>query len=147
MATKLLVIKGDLDCYRQKLQEVYQWRHNVFRRERDVANIHPLNAADIELLGRSPDHGGLQLEYGMSPYFFGFAICPTKYFQRPHHDGVCKVSVDACGPRCQPSVRHGAGCSAMGISLLASASVAHTAFAHRARADGPYWSFHRLRAW
>jgi len=63
--------------YWEKLQEVYEWRHNVFSRERDVAKIHPLTAAEIESLGRTPEHGGLELGYRMSPYFFGFADLPA----------------------------------------------------------------------
>ena len=62
--------------YKDKLQEVYQWRHHVFSRERDVAKIHPLSAAEIEKLGRTPEHGGLELDYRLSPYYFGFAELP-----------------------------------------------------------------------
>jgi len=62
--------------YKDKLLEVYQWRHHVFSRERDVAKIHPLSAAEIERLGRTPEHGGLELDYRLSPYHFGFAELP-----------------------------------------------------------------------
>jgi hypothetical protein len=62
--------------YKDKLQEVYQWRHKVFSRERDVAKIHPLSAAEIQKLGKTPDHGGLELDYRLSPYYFGFAELP-----------------------------------------------------------------------
>ncbi len=62
--------------YKEKLLEVYQWRHHVFSRERDVAKIHPLSAAEIEKLGRTPEHGGLELDYRLSPYAFGFAQLP-----------------------------------------------------------------------
>ena len=63
--------------YKDKLLEVYQWRHHVFSRERDVAKIHPLNAAEIQALGRTPESGGLELDYRLGPYLFGFADLPT----------------------------------------------------------------------
>jgi len=62
--------------YKEKLLEVYQWRHHVFSRERDVAKIHPLSAAEIERLGLTPEHGGLELDYRLTPYAFGFAQLP-----------------------------------------------------------------------
>jgi hypothetical protein len=62
--------------YKDKLLEVYQWRHRVFSRERDVAKIHPLNAAEIQTLGRTPERGGLELDYRLSPYQFGFTDLP-----------------------------------------------------------------------
>jgi len=63
--------------YKDKLQEVYQWRHKVFSRERDVAKIHPLSAAEIKELANTPDHGGIELDYRLSPYAFGFAELPA----------------------------------------------------------------------
>lgn len=62
--------------YKEKLLEVYQWRHHVFSRERDVAKIHPLSAAEIERLGRTPEDGGLELDYRLTPYAFGFTQLP-----------------------------------------------------------------------
>ena len=62
--------------YKDKLLEVYQWRHKVFSRERDVAKIHPLNADEIVRLGHTPEHNGLELDYRLSPYYFGFAELP-----------------------------------------------------------------------
>jgi hypothetical protein len=62
--------------YKEKLLEVYQWRHKVFSRERDVAKIHPLSAAEIEELTQTPEHGGIELDYRLSPYVFGFAELP-----------------------------------------------------------------------
>lgn len=62
--------------YREKLQEVYQWRHKVFSRERDVAKIHPLTAAEIRQLGATPENGGIELDHRMTPYAFGFAELP-----------------------------------------------------------------------
>jgi hypothetical protein len=62
--------------YKEKLHEVYQWRHKVFSRERDVAKVHPLSAAEFEKLGSAPEHGGLELDYRMAPYNFGFAELP-----------------------------------------------------------------------
>ncbi len=62
--------------YKDKLSEVYQWRHKVFSRERDVAKIHPLSAEEIDALTQTPDHGGIELDYRLSPYAFGFAELP-----------------------------------------------------------------------
>ncbi len=63
--------------YKEKLLEVYQWRHRVFSRERDVAKIHPLTASEIRGLGETPEHGGLELDYRITPYAFGFADLPA----------------------------------------------------------------------
>ena len=63
--------------YREKLLEVYQWRHKVFSRTRDVANIHPLTAAEIQQLTQTPEQGGLQLDYRIVPYTFGFTELPA----------------------------------------------------------------------
>jgi hypothetical protein len=63
--------------YKDKLLEVYQWRHKVFSRERDVAKIHPLSAAEIKELSLTPERGGIQLSYRLSPYAFGFAELPA----------------------------------------------------------------------
>jgi hypothetical protein len=62
--------------YKEKLLEVYQWRHRVFSRERDVSKIHPLTAAEIKSLGETPENGGIELAYRMTPYAFGFAELP-----------------------------------------------------------------------
>lgn len=67
--------------HQEKLLEVYQWRHNVFSRERDVAKIHPLTASEISVLGQTPEKGGLALAHRMVPYAFGFAVLPP--VQRP----------------------------------------------------------------
>ena len=63
--------------YKEKLSEVYQWRHKVFSRSRDVARIHPRSASEIEALAHTPEQGGLQLDYRLSPYYFGFADLPA----------------------------------------------------------------------
>ena len=62
--------------YREKLNEVYQWRHGVFSRSRDVAKTKPLSAADIQALGKTPEQGGIQLDYRIVPYPFGFVDLP-----------------------------------------------------------------------
>lgn len=71
--------------YQEKLLEVYQWRHKVFSRERDVAKIHPLSSTEIEKLGQTPEHGGLEIDYRMTPYDFRFAELPAilPSFTRP----------------------------------------------------------------
>ncbi len=63
--------------YKEKLLEVYQWRHRVFSRERDVAKIHPLTASEISGLGETPENGGIELDYRLTPYAFGFAELPS----------------------------------------------------------------------
>jgi hypothetical protein len=63
--------------YKDKLSEVYQWRHKVFSRERDVAKIHPLSASEIKELALTPELGGIQLSYRLSPYAFGFSELPV----------------------------------------------------------------------
>ena len=58
--------------YREKLDEVYQWRHGVFSRSRDGALAIPLDAADYERLGATPGEGGLLLDFRLTPLLFGF---------------------------------------------------------------------------
>jgi hypothetical protein len=60
--------------YPEKLHEVYQWRHGVFSTSRDTAKVHPLSAADLEQLGRTPDHGGLELNIRLVPQSFTAAV-------------------------------------------------------------------------
>jgi hypothetical protein len=45
--------------YRQKLDEVYQWRHGVFSRTHDVAKIVPLSESDLQQLSEEPNKGGI----------------------------------------------------------------------------------------
>jgi len=45
--------------YRDKLNEVFQWRNGVFNERRDAARIQPLSARDIKRLGAVPAEGGL----------------------------------------------------------------------------------------
>jgi len=56
--------------YKEKIQEVYQWRNHVFSRSRDTARIHPLSAAEISRLSVDPKEGGLLLEYRATPILF-----------------------------------------------------------------------------
>lgn len=56
-------------AYREKLAEVYQWRHGVFSRSHDIAKAKPLTFADYEALGRSPEQGGLVMNVRMVPVF------------------------------------------------------------------------------
>lgn len=58
--------------YKEKLDEVYQWRNKVFSRSRDVAKVRPLAPLEIERLGNTPAHGGLVLDLRVSPYLFGY---------------------------------------------------------------------------
>lgn len=56
--------------YRQKLDEVYQWRNGVYSRTRDGHKVTPLSEADILKLSQTPPEGGLVLPYRAVPYFF-----------------------------------------------------------------------------
>ena len=56
--------------YRQKLNEVYQWRNGVFSRTRDGYKATPLSEKDILALSASPENGGLVVSYRAVPYFF-----------------------------------------------------------------------------
>lgn len=62
--------------FREKLDEVYQWRHQVFSRTRDADKIVPLSEAELDRLGRPPEAGGLLLTLRTMPYFFGFETLP-----------------------------------------------------------------------
>lgn len=57
--------------YREKLNEVYQWRHGVFNSSRDASKIKPLTQRQIQQLEQTPEKGGLVLSYRAVPYFFG----------------------------------------------------------------------------
>jgi hypothetical protein len=56
--------------YQEKILEVYQWRHGVFNRSRDAAKSEVLTDAQIVGLSRSPNDGGIQLEFRASPRLF-----------------------------------------------------------------------------
>lgn len=56
--------------YRQKLDEVYQWRNGVFSRTRDAHKVTPLAETDLLKLSQTPQEGGLVLSYRAVPYFF-----------------------------------------------------------------------------
>lgn len=69
--------------YRQKLDEVYQWRNGVFSRSRDRAKIRPLSPADIERLGKTPGEGGLVMDLRVSHYLFGHEDLPVLVAAHP----------------------------------------------------------------
>ncbi len=56
--------------YREKLDEVHQWRNGVFVRPHDSANIKPIPEKDFETLGKSPASGGHLEDFRVFPYFF-----------------------------------------------------------------------------
>lgn len=64
-------------AYRQKLDEVYQWRNGVFSRIRDAAKVKPLTDADVLRLSAPPSEGGLLNDFRVIPYFFGYAALPA----------------------------------------------------------------------
>lgn len=53
--------------YKQKINEVYQWRNGVFSRTRDADKIIPLVEEDYIRLGKSPEQGGLVLPVRLVP--------------------------------------------------------------------------------
>lgn len=63
--------------YRQKLDEVFQWRNGVFSRSRDAARIKPLSEQDVERLGAPPAQGGIVTDLRVFPYFFGTEDLPA----------------------------------------------------------------------
>jgi hypothetical protein len=62
--------------FREKLDEVYQWRNGVFSRSRDYKKIKPLTKNDYLTLSRTPQQGGLLEDFRVEPYFFGFEELP-----------------------------------------------------------------------
>ena len=56
--------------YRQKLNEVFQWRNSVFNRRRDSAKIQFLSDEEFRQLGKSPVAGGLVMDFRVSPAHF-----------------------------------------------------------------------------
>jgi hypothetical protein len=62
--------------YRQKLDEVFQWRNGVFNWVRDAAKAEPLTDRDIERLGGNPAEGGIVGDFRVFPYFFGAEKLP-----------------------------------------------------------------------
>ena len=60
--------------YLEKLDEVYQWRNEVFSRSRDMGKVHPLNVVEVYKLGLAPEQNGLVMPYRAVPYFFGDAL-------------------------------------------------------------------------
>lgn len=57
--------------YREKLNEVYQWRNGVFNRGRDAAKAQPLTERQLRQLELPPEQGGLVMAYRAVPYFYG----------------------------------------------------------------------------
>ncbi|MQY51141.1 hypothetical protein [Rhodocyclus gracilis] len=58
--------------FEEKLDDIYQWRHAVFNRQRDRDNIQPLSSHDYERLSQSPERGGLLTTLRTTPCYFGF---------------------------------------------------------------------------
>ena len=56
--------------YEQKIDEVYQWRHGVFSRLRDLHKVKPLSNNDFPRLGKTPNAGGIQLDVRLAPRYF-----------------------------------------------------------------------------
>jgi hypothetical protein len=62
--------------YREKIDEVYQWRNGVFSRSRDYKKIKPLSDEDFMRLSKTPQEGGLLEDFRVVPYFFGYEDLP-----------------------------------------------------------------------
>ena len=62
--------------FKEKLNEVYQWRHGVFNHIRDAQKVHPLQQADYERLSQTPAQGGLLMDLRLTPYLFGYETLP-----------------------------------------------------------------------
>lgn len=56
--------------YEQKLEEVFQWRHGVFNRVRDIAKREALSPHRVTLLGENIATGGLLIETRLIPSHF-----------------------------------------------------------------------------
>jgi hypothetical protein len=56
--------------YREKLNQVYQWRHGVFGSRGAAARLETLSAQDIERLGAAPAKGGLVTDRRTFPQLF-----------------------------------------------------------------------------
>lgn len=61
---------------REKLQEVYAWRHGMITRLRDFALLQPVTHGDVERLAATPAEGGLLEGSRIVPYFFGYEVLP-----------------------------------------------------------------------
>lgn len=72
--------------YKEKLSEVFQWRHGVFNRRRDFAKHKPLAPQDYERLSATPENGGMLLGYRVVPYLFGFEPLPELPVTAPAAD-------------------------------------------------------------
>lgn len=53
--------------FKQKVNEVFQWRNGVFSRAKDALKVVPLTDADHALLSKSPSEGGLLLSHRLVP--------------------------------------------------------------------------------
>lgn len=56
--------------YKQKINEVYQWRNKVFSRTRDADKVVPLTADDYRRLSKTPEQGGLLMDFRLVPKRF-----------------------------------------------------------------------------
>lgn len=63
--------------FKEKLHEVYQWRHHVFSRSRDVAKVQPLAPKDLVALSLPPSQGGLLFEHRAVPFLYGYEDLPA----------------------------------------------------------------------
>jgi hypothetical protein len=62
--------------FKEKIDEVYQWRNGVFSRSRDFKMIKPLSLDDFNSLSKTPPNGGLLEDFRVAPYYFGYEDLP-----------------------------------------------------------------------
>ncbi len=62
--------------FKEKINEVYQWRHGVFNHIRDAQKVRTLSPSDYERLCQPPAQGGLLLDLRLTPYLFGYENLP-----------------------------------------------------------------------
>ncbi len=58
---------GHSYTFKEKLDEVFQWRNGVFSRSRDRARIKPLTPPELERLTRTPAEGGIVTDLRVFP--------------------------------------------------------------------------------
>lgn len=68
---------GHTFSFREKLEEVHEWRHGMYARLRDYALLQPVKYGDVERLSAAPEAGGLLEAVRAVPYYFGYETLPA----------------------------------------------------------------------
>lgn len=64
--------------FRQKMNEVFQWRNGVFNRIRDAAKAKPFDGKELERMSMTPAQGGMLMDFRVFPYYFGYEALPVR---------------------------------------------------------------------